>query len=494
MVSHHAFALPVGIKRVGQPQPRRWLPFFLSIILKNNLVFCPYFQNFTLYFVQKYVYLSIMKRDLFKYLKKWKAGSNKKPILLRGARQVGKSWLARELGKEFENFVEINFEKNPDFCSFFAGNIEPQIITKNLSNYLGEKISPGKTLLFFDEIQECPRAILSLRYFYEDFPQQHVISAGSLLEFELRKISFPVGRVSFIYVYPMSFSEYLTAAGKHSLRETLLDNNFEPLPEAIHNQLNREVRNYTLLGGMPEVVSCFLEYGEFERCADIQTGLIETYRSDFHKYAKKHQVKYIQRVFDSVPFQLGNKFKYTNVSRDIKSRELGDALELLEMEGIVYKVYHSSSNGIPLKAEMDGKKFKVLFVDIGLAQRVLKLDYRPLLLNPDIYQVNNGAIAELLTGLELIAYQSFKEIPELYYWHREAQSSNAEVDYVTSIGNRIVPIEVKSSSNGRMKGLRLFMESKKSQFAAKISGFNFSLFENVQTIPFYGLEAFMKKI
>ncbi|MCK4764242.1 MAG: ATP-binding protein [Candidatus Aminicenantes bacterium] len=434
-----------------------------------------------------------MKRDVLDYLKEWKTDPKKKPILLRGARQVGKSWLAREAGKEFENFVEINFEKNPELCSFFAGNLDPERITNNLSNYLRQKIMPGKTLLFFDEIQSCPRAILALRYFYEDYPQLHVISAGSLLEFELRKISFPVGRVQFIYVYPLSFAEYLTAAGKHNLREMLLENNFEPLPEALHNQLNREMRNYTLIGGMPEVAANFLEHGELAKCLNIQTGLIETYRSDFHKYARRHQVKYIRKVFEAVPVQLGNKFKYANVSRDIKSRELGDALEMLEMAGIVYKVYHSSANGIPLRAEMDEKKFKVLFVDVGLAQRLLKADHKPLLLDPDISRINDGAIAELLTGLELIAYQNFREKPGIYYWHREARASNAEIDYAASMGGRIVPIEVKSGSKGKMRSLQVFMESKKSRFGVKVSGFNFSFFENVLTVPFYGLEALMKR-
>lgn len=434
-----------------------------------------------------------LKRDLWHYLTKWKNDTRKKPILLRGARQVGKSWLARELGKEFENFVEINFEKKPELCAFFQGNIDPPKIIKDISNYFGEKISLGKTLLFLDEIQECPRAILALRYFYEDLPQLHVLSAGSLLEFELRKISVPVGRVHFIYMYPLSFSEYLAAAGKHNLREMLMENRLEPIAEPIHNQLTREIRNYTILGGMPEVVADFLEFGELERCKDLQTGLLETYRNDFHKYARKHQVKYLQKVFDSVPLQLGNKFKYSHVSNDIKSRELGDALELLEMAGIVYKVYHSSSNGIPLKAESNLKKFKVLFFDVGLAQRLLRADHRPLLLNPDISQVKNGAVAELLAGIELVVYQSFKEKAELYYWHKESKSSNAEVDYVTAIGNRIIPVEVKSGSSGSMKSLRTFIDTKGSDYAVKISGFNFSLFENVRTVPFYGIESLVKE-
>ncbi len=433
-----------------------------------------------------------LKRDLWDHLQKWKDDPKKKPVLLRGARQVGKSWLARELGSQFKNFVEINFEKNPELCGFFQGNIDPPRILKDISNYFLTKIIPDETLLFLDEIQECPRAILTLRYFYEDLPQLHVIAAGSLLEFELRKISVPVGKIHFIYMYPLSFSEYLAAAGKNNLREMLMETPFEPLPQALHNQLIREVRNYTLLGGMPEVVASFLEEENLERCRDIQTDLLETYRKDFHKYAKKHQVKYLEKVFDAVPMQLGNKFKYSGVSNEIKSRELGDALDLLEMAGILYKIYHSSSNGIPLKAESDLKKFKVLFFDTGLAQRLLKVDHRTLLLNPDISLVNNGAVAELLVGLELMAYQNFRERPQLYYWHKEARASNAEVDYVTTIGSKIVPIEVKSGSSGSMRSLRAFMDLKASELAVKVSGFNFSLFENLRTVPFYGIESLVR--
>jgi hypothetical protein len=434
-----------------------------------------------------------MKRDLQEYLLTWKNNRKRKPILLRGARQVGKSWLARDLGKTFDNFVEINFEKTPEPCAFFKGSLDVRQITKDISNYFGTRIIPGKSLLFLDEIQECPRAILALRYFWEDFPELHVIAAGSLLEFELRNISTPVGRIQFVYVYPLSFAEYLTAIGKENLRDMLMENDSLSIPEPIHNQLLREIRNYTLLGGMPEVISDYRETGDFLNCMDIQTVLLETYRNDFIKYAKKHQVKYLRTIFDAVPLQLGHKFKYVNVSRDIKSRELSDALELLEMAGIVYKVYHSSSNGIPLKAESDPKKFKVLFFDIGLTLRLLKLDHRPLILNPDITVINNGELAELLVGLELIAYRDFKERAELYYWHREAKSSNAEVDYVTNIGDKIVPVEVKSSGTGRMKSLNLFMEIKKSKLGVKVSDQNFSNRERVHLVPFYGIESLLKR-
>lgn len=435
-----------------------------------------------------------LKRDLSDHLRKWKNDPRKKPLILRGARQVGKSWLARELGKEFDNFVEINFEKKPELASLFDGNIDTGKIMQNLSNYLGTKITPGTTLLFFDEIQECPKAILTLRYFYEDLPQLHVLAAGSLLEFQLKNINVPVGRVSFVNVYPLSFAEYLTAANKHHLRIMLMENYFKPIPEPIHNLLIEEVRNYTLLGGMPEIVADYLEFGLLNRCSDIQTNLLETYRSDFQKYAKKHQLKYIEKVFDSIPMQLGRKFKYANIAADIKSRDLGDALELLQMAGIAYKVYHTNANGFPLMVESDPKKFKVLFFDIGLALRILKLDHRPLLLDPDISLVNNGAAAELFAGLELIAYQNHIERVNLFYWHRESKSSNAEVDYVTAIDGKIVPVEVKSSTTGRMKSLRIFMELKHRDFAVKVSGLNFSLFENVQSIPLYGLESLVKSL
>lgn len=405
---------------------------------------------------------------------------------------MGKSWLAKELGSQFDNFVELNFEKNLDICNFFQSNLDPRIIIKNLSNFLRVNIQPGKTLLFLDEVQECPRAIMSLRYFYEDLPELHVIAAGSLLEFQLENISVPVGRLNIMYVYPLSFSEYLTACGMENLREMLMENLGAALPEPIHKQLIREVANYSLVGGMPEAVADYLEFGEFDRCKTVQTGLIETYRTDFKKYAKKYQVKYVSMVFDSVPLLLGNKFKYAHVSRDIKSRELSEALDLLEKAGIVYRIYHSSSNGIPLKAESDIKKFKVLFFDIGLAQRLLKIDHRPLMLDPDITQVNNGAIAELLAGLELIAYQDSRERAELFYWHRESKSSNAEVDYVTTLGSDVVPVEVKSGSYGSMKSLRVFLDIKNRDLGIKISEANFSMFEDVRSIPFYGIESLVR--
>ncbi len=425
-------------------------------------------------------------------LGKWAVQERPKPIILRGPRQVGKSWLAQKIGEKFENFVEINFEMMPEVGSFFQTSLDPQQLITDISNYLKVKIIPGKTLLFFDEIQQVPEAVTGLRYFYEKIPTLHIIAAGSLLEFELRNISIPVGRVSFLYVHPLSFGEYLTATGNETLRETLKENNNAKLHDIFHRKLLREIRDYTLIGGMPEVVKEYISSSNFEECINIQLDILQTYITDFHKYAKKSQLKYLAKLFNSIPLQLGQKFKYSNVDKNIKSTILGEALELLEMAGIIYKVYHTSANGIPLGAEINLSKFKVLFFDVGLTQRILNLDYSKFLINSDIFQINNGTIAELFVGLEFIAYANPREKGSVYYWHREKRSSNAEIDYVIISNSKVIPIEVKSGATGSMKSLKMFMESKSVFSGLKISSFPYSYNNNILSIPFYGIESFFR--
>jgi len=433
-----------------------------------------------------------MKRDIFQVLLDWKAGSNRKPILMRGARQVGKSWLAKELGKTFPSYVEVNFERNPEICGLFQGDLEPRSLCRSLADYLGKEIIPGQSLLFLDEIQNCPRAITALRYFYEEMPELHVISAGSLLEFELRNISIPVGRIHFIQVYPLSFAEFLEAGGNGRMRDMLLENHYAPLQKPFHEKLLSEVKNYCITGGMPEVVQNHVNGAGLEKCLELQIDILHTLRTDFHKYARESQLKYMEQVFNSIPLQLGGKFKYSSISLDTRSKFYREALTLLEMAGLAYRVYHSSANRIPLGAEMNPDKFKVLLFDIGLAQRLMKLDYKSLLLKTDLLQVNHGTMAELFVGLELIAYADFRQAPSLFYWHREAKSSNAEVDYVISINERVIPVEVKSGTTGRMKSLRLFMEQKKSSAGIRICASGFALEQNIQSIPLYAVEALIK--
>ncbi len=434
-----------------------------------------------------------MDRDIYKELLQWKNNMNRKPLLLRGARQVGKSWLIRRLGQEFDNFIEINFEEHPEVKVFFEKSLEPNQILINLSNYFGLRITPGKTLVFFDEMQICPRAITSLRYFYEKMPELHLAGAGSLIEFALREISVPVGRIEFIYVYPMNLGEFLVAAGRRDLREMLIGNGLKPIPGPLHKLLLEHLRDYVLVGGMPQAVSSFIETKNFLECSKIHSSLIETFRADFAKYAKLSQIKYIRTVFDAIPGEAGKKIVFKNISEHGRGRDIGEALDILEMAGLAYKVYHSSSNGIPLGAEKDFRKFKALFFDTGLALKILGLNLREFILNPDIMLVNKGSVAELLSGLEIISYSDFHSKPEIYYWHREAKASCAEIDYVISKNNRVVPVEIKSGSEGKMHSMHLFLSEKKcAEKGLRIYSGDFSQNVNFDSIPLYAIEGWLK--
>ncbi|MBT3272509.1 MAG: ATP-binding protein [Spirochaetales bacterium] len=426
-----------------------------------------------------------MQRAIDKDLLDWKEKRHRKPLILRGARQVGKTTAIKALGDRFSNVVELNFEENTEFNSFFDENINPEKIVTDLENYLGTSIQAGETLLFFDEIQYCPRALLSLRYFYEKTPDLHVIAAGSLIEFELERISFPVGRVEFYYMYPLNYAEFVTALGKERLLSYQATG--EEIPKAIHSELANLLRDYTIIGGMPEVVREYIENRDFNECQNIQSSIIETFIDDFPKYTKRINVKYISTVFNAVPLQLGRKLKYTNVSALYQSRELGQALELLEKAGLVNRIYHSSANGIPLEAEKNTRRFKAIFFDTGLALRLLRIPVKDMILNNDITLINEGAIAEQLAGQEIQSYTPIREKPKLYYWHREAKSSNAEVDYVIEQDNAIIPIEVKSGLGGTLRSLHMFIEEKKSEFGICLTQKKYSEYNHIQFMPLHSI-------
>ncbi len=434
-----------------------------------------------------------MRRNIEKYLLKWKNVRKRKPILMRGARQVGKSWLVQNLGKTFPYFLEINFEENPQLKDIFSGSLDPAITVPLLSNLTGIEIIPGETLVFLDEIQACPNAIIALRYFYEKAPDLHIIAAGSLIEFELENVSTPVGRIEFLYIYPLSFSEYMTAIGKEKMYAWVKDHDIHtPVPEVMHQELLAHVRDYVLIGGMPEVVGEFINTKNLEKCQNILASIINTLISDFKKYSKKHELKYLNIVFKALPLQIGRKLKYSNINRELRSREIISAMNLLEKAGLVYKIYHSDSNGIPLEAQVDIKKFKILFFDIGLTNQLLGIDLKEYILNPDITQINNGVIAEAFTGLEIKKCQPFLSDYQLHYWHREKKTSNAEIDYVLVKENSIIPIEVKSGVTGHLRSLLLFLRDKGIDKGVKISCGNFSFNNNIQSIPFYAIEKLIK--
>lgn len=431
-----------------------------------------------------------MKRDLIKELNGWKTDPLRKPLIMKGARQVGKSWLVREFGKSFESFVEINFEKDKDTKQFFEGNINIDNLLEKLSLFSGTTITPSKTLLFLDEIQECENAISYLRYFKEEKPELHVIAAGSLIDFSLEKIGTPVGRVQFLHLYPISFGEYLTALGKNQLRNHLILNIKEPI---MHVELLNILKDYMWLGGMPAVIKTWLDFKNASTCQKLQDEIINAYRQDFEKYAKKRQVEHVATVFDAIPTELGKKFKFSNIDRELKSTTIKDALNLLVKAHIAHIAYHSSGQGLPLGATKNEKKFKVFFFDIGLAQRMLGLDLKSWVVTP-VKTTNIGAIAEQLVAQELISYNLHTSKTELYYWHREEPSSNAEVDLLWVKSGMVVPIEIKSGSQGGMKSMHFFLNSHpNSTYGVKFSERSYSINNNIREFPLYGIEAFVKE-
>lgn len=430
-----------------------------------------------------------MKRDLFNQLMKWREHPLRMPLILRGARQVGKSWLVKEFGKQFTTYIEINFDKDASAKTLFSDDIDIPKLLDKIALYAGKPITPGKTLLFLDEAQECENSLKALRYFKEDLPQLHVIAAGTLIDFALEKIGVPVGRVQFLYLHPLSFGEFLTVSNEIYLREALLAGSTDI---SLHNRLNELVKNYFWLGGMPAVVDNWLQYKDPSLCQQLQDRILLSYMQDFEKYAKKRQIMHVTKVFYTIPEQLGNKFKASNIDPAIKSMYFKIALDLLVKAGVAYKCFHSSCQGVPLAINKDYDKFKTYFFDIGLVQRLLKLDLKQWVTSP--LNINFiGSIAEQFVAQELVAYSPPDSPAELYYWQRESKSSNAAIDFVTVQQGQIIPIEVKASVKGGMKSLALFLGSHPNcTYGLKVAESFYAQQNKLIEIPFYGIESWLK--
>jgi len=430
-----------------------------------------------------------MKRDLLEQLQNWKTHPLRYPLVLRGARQVGKSWLVDEFGKSFEHIVKLNLEKDKAAATLFTETINIPALIQKIRYYTETPIEPGKTLLFIDEIQESENALRTLRYFKEDFPQLHVIAAGSLLDFVIEKIGMPVGRVQFLHLYPLSFAEFLTAINRDDLRTMLLDENPTGV---IHDKLLEFVKLYSLTGGMPAVVSAWLDYENAYYCQEIQDTIIHTYQQDFNKYARSAQIEYVTTLFERIPDQLGKKFKYSEVDEHISIHHLKQALQLLRKAGIAYYCYHSSAQGLPLGASKNYKKFKVFFFDIGLAQRILGTQIKDWVIQSALPQ-HNGAMAEQFVAQQLIAHSNPTAPAELSYWHREARNSNAEVDFLIIKNGKIIPIEVKSGIKGKYRSLQLFLDyHPQSPFGVIISSGEYrERMDGYFSFPFYSLESLL---
>ncbi len=397
-----------------------------------------------------------MQRFIEQQLLSWKKKRRRKPLLLRGARQVGKSWSVADFGKKhFEgNLHVVNLEKRPDWHRVFEGNLVASRILSQLELVLNARIVPGKDLLFLDEIQSCPRAIQALRYFLEDCPELHVIAAGSLLEFALKEISFPVGRIQFLEMHPMTFTEFLLATGKERAAEVVLSNPARQ-PESIHRTLLEELRLYFFVGGMPESVLAYSETLSLREAFEVHAELVNTYREDFSKYAPYSDKRCMNAVLASLARSVGHQIKYTHLAEGYTVPTIKKAFNLLCTARVVSKVRAAGPAGLPLQAAANEKKFKALLVDLGLMQHLCGIHVDSRLMNADLLALHEGAMAEQFVGQELLASGR----NELYYWARETRGSTAEVDYLVTSGQGIYPIEIKSGASGRLRSVHLLLQT-----------------------------------
>lgn len=430
----------------------------------------------------------MLKRNIDLVLSDWKTSTTRQPLLVRGARQTGKTSSVIHFGKtSFNNIVIVNFEENPEFSKCFS-SLDVFDILEKISILAGVEIIPGKTLLFLDEIQECPVAIVSLRYFYEKMPKLHVIGAGSLVEFALKSSDFrmPVGRISSIFMEPMTFFEFLDAVSHQKLRKYLetvdIQNGIDPV---FHEKLSSLLRKYLIVGGMPGVVSAYAANASPEQVKILQLSILQTYQADFAKYASTSQHKYLKDVFLTAPRLTGSQCKYSHINPHVQSRYLKDALKLLTDARCLHQVFHSGGTGIPLESQVNPKKFKLLFLDAGLMQRSLGLDTK-LMLDNDIMTINRGSVSEQFIGQQLMASTNYYEERKIYFWAREKKGSNAEVDFLVHLNSEVFPVEVKSGKTGTLKSMRIFLkEHPKSPFGLRFSMHELSMHDQVLSIPLY---------
>lgn len=411
-----------------------------------------------------------MYRHQLEFLNTWLKNSSRKPLVIRGARQVGKSTLVQLFAKEHgKGLLDVNLERYPELSSIFNTN-DPDQIIQQIEFLPGMKQVSPNSLLFLDEIQSVPEAIPALRYFYEDKPGLPVLSAGSLLEFVLSDHSFsmPVGRIQYLHMGPMTFSEFLMGIGEEKLSSFIL--NYEPdksIGEITHKRLLSLLRSYYFTGGMPEAVSVFSETRSYKQVSTVHNSITQTYLEDFPKYTGSRNLNRIRRVFHFIARNVGKKIKYSNISSEDQSGTLKKDIDLLSMARVIDKVIHSHCSSLPLHADIDEKVYKPIFLDVGLMNAVCGLDWRAVSQMDDAQLINEGAIAEQFVGQHLQNMFSDTLNRELTYWLRLGRSSNAEVDFVVQTGGYIIPVEVKAGAAGSLKSLHQFMGSKEAPIAVR---------------------------
>ncbi len=402
-----------------------------------------------------------MKREIIQYLKKWKNHKDRNPLILRGARQVGKTYIIEEFAKtDFENCLKINLEEKPELKKLFFDNDVKRILTE-LTILLNEDISYGNTLIFIDEIQTCPEALQSLRYFKEKIPELHVICAGSLLDHTLNemKLPMPVGRVEFLYMYPMNFKEFLVAINQEKLVSYIDEFNFtKPFSEVIHNQISQHLRFYFFIGGMPAVVKTYAGNDKLSEIQRIHNNILTSIQYDFAKYGTRKQQEYLQIVLKYCGRNPGRKIKYSNIDKKIRSTFLKESIKKLELSRIIHTIKHSNASKVPLTKYVKEDVYKTMFMDIGFVNQFNQIDLTEL---EDLITANEGILAEQFVAQELLTIQKAYLSPELFYWTREERNSNAEIDYIFQHKNKIYPIEVKAGKTGTLKSIQVYMYEKK---------------------------------
>lgn len=452
-----------------------------------------------------------IQRNIDVELLEWKNNPMRKPLLLRGARQVGKSSAVRHFGKEFKYFAEVNFERHKAVKTFFQGDIDIRLIAQKIAKYINVPIEEGETLLFLDEIQECPEAIMALRFFKEDYPGLHVIAAGSLLEFTLQELpTYGVGRIHTLFMYPMTFDEFLKANDENGLIDMKGQaDSRHPLDDAFHEKLVEYFRIYLLVGGMPEAVLAWIKTHDFNQCSRVQEDIILTYDDDFSKYKKRVSPDLLRTTMRGICHQSGEKITFKQISADYRSSQIREAVRLLTLAGLTTPVVATSGNGIPLDAEANEKNMKILFLDSGLLLTVLQLEgnlaqhlIEQIMTGNPQELVNKGGLVEMVAGLEILRNKPCVQRQRMFYWEKSGNSI-AEIDYLDIFNLKVTPIEIKSGTQGGMKSLWLFMREKNLTEAIRCSFENFGEFSytdsqadnavrHITIVPLYALENLQK--
>ena len=434
----------------------------------------------------------LLQRREVGHLKSWAARRPHKPIVIRGARQVGKSTLVREFARAARlTPATVDFERNPELREAFTER-DPARILALLRLLTGKTAAAGTHLLFLDEIQAAPEALAALRYFHEEMPDLHVLAAGSLLEFALVQTRFPmpVGRMEYMHLGPLLFEDFVIAMGEADLAEYLRGLSLSSirknaLPAALHRKCLDLLRRYWVVGGLPEAVAAFVRAPgrgtDFEPVSRILQSVVATYRDDFGKYGRSRDR--IRMVFDRLPHLVARKFKYVEVSREHRASEIAAALEHLCMARVACKVFRTAANGVSLAAETNQRFFKCLHVDVGLMSAALGLGVLELERQGDPTLVNRGAVAEQFVGQHLLYGETPYLTPALHYWAREARNASAELDYVVAVGNRVVPVEVKAGATGSLRSLQQFVREKSCDLALRFNADPPSLLRDSRTLP-----------